>query len=124
MKTISFLPNLEVLKVRCYAFQGAELETESGEFKRLKFLLLEEIDLVNWTTEDDDCFPSLQHLIIVECYKLKEIPAQIGAIRTLKTIEIIDCSSSLVASAQNIQEEEKDYGNFSLQVLITSSWNL
>lgn len=87
-------------------FKGQSCKTKRGEFKKLKFLLLEDIDLVRWTTEDDDCFPSLQHLIMEHCYKLKEMPSQIGTIKTLKTIELVDCSSSLVASAQNIHEEE------------------
>ncbi|KAH6758242.1 hypothetical protein C2S51_018477 [Perilla frutescens var. frutescens] len=118
--SIGSLPNLKVLKLRCSAFQGAEWETEAGQFRSLKFLLLEDMDLVHWTIENDKCFPCLQGLIIGHCYKLKEIPRGIGAIPTLKTIEVVDCSPSVVASAHQIKENRKS----SVKVVINSSWSL
>ncbi|KAI3470175.1 hypothetical protein Pfo_026838 [Paulownia fortunei] len=46
MRMIASLPNLEVLKLRCYAFRGPDWETCEGEFSRLKYLLLEDTDLI------------------------------------------------------------------------------
>ncbi|KAH6782518.1 hypothetical protein C2S51_007811 [Perilla frutescens var. frutescens] len=119
MSAIGSLPSLEILKLRFSAFQGPEWKTvKKRKFQRLKFLLIEGIDLVHWTV-GHDCFRRLQRLIIWHCYKLKEIPSQIGDVPNLKTIEVVDCSPSVVASALQIKEDE----NSSLQVVITSSWS-
>ncbi|KAI3454416.1 hypothetical protein Pfo_011079 [Paulownia fortunei] len=53
MPCIGRLPKLEILKLRCYAFRGPEWKniegkTIFGEFPRLKFLLLEDLDLQHW----------------------------------------------------------------------------
>ncbi|XP_042006130.1 late blight resistance protein R1-A-like isoform X2 [Salvia splendens] len=112
MSVIGSLPKLEVLKVQCSAFPGPEWKTKVEEFPRLEFLLLEDIDPVHWRTDDDDeWLPCLQRLIIRNCYKL---PSQVGYIDVLKTIEVVDCSPSLVASALQIKEKEEEYGNFYL----------
>lgn len=122
MGAIGSLPYLEVLKVRCYAFLGPEWETKVGEFQRLEFLLLEDVDLEHWTTDEYDCFPSLQRLIIQHCYKLKKLPSQIGSIQTLKTIEVVDCNTLVMDSAKEIQEGiEENYWNFCLEVSTSSS---
>lgn len=114
ISAIGSLPYLQVLKLRCSAFQGPEWKTMFGGFSNLEHLLLEDVDLVHWTAEDK-CFECLQRLIIRHCYKLKEIPPQIGVISSLKKLEVVDCSPSVVASVQKI--------NYS-QVVIESSWNL
>lgn len=128
MSAIGSLPNLKVLKLRCSAFRGAEWKTGAGEFSSLEFLLLEDIDVVEWTIHNDnglhrlifyhDCFQSLQRLTIRHCFKLREIPPKIGDIQALKTMEVEDCSPSVVASAQQIQKKRS-----SVQVMIKSSWN-
>ncbi|RAL48794.1 hypothetical protein DM860_001114 [Cuscuta australis] len=66
--------NLEVLKLRCYAFQGLEWGVRQGEFLKLKFLLLEDSDLVRWEADDTSCFPFLDRVILRHCYGLEEIP--------------------------------------------------
>ncbi|KAI3464143.1 hypothetical protein Pfo_031293 [Paulownia fortunei] len=48
MSRIASLPNLNVLKLRCYAFRGPKWETEEKAFLGLKFLLIEDTDLVHW----------------------------------------------------------------------------
>ncbi|KAI3464151.1 hypothetical protein Pfo_020814 [Paulownia fortunei] len=122
MRMISALPNLEVLKLRCYAFRGPEWETYEGEFPQLKFLLLEDTDLVHWRA-DDGCFPSLQILIIRHCYKLKEIPLQIGSIPTLNMIELFDGNPSVVASAKQMQEDQLETLYGCADVNVHSSWD-
>ncbi|KAI3454380.1 hypothetical protein Pfo_011043 [Paulownia fortunei] len=122
MKYIGRLPNLEVLKLRWYAFQGPEWETYEGEFPRLKFLLLEDLDIQHWTADRHHC-PSLTRLIIRHCYKLRVIPWEIGRIQTLEMIEVDDCSPSLAISAQKIHKERHDWVNDYVQIQSHSSWD-
>ncbi|KAL0373733.1 UNVERIFIED_CONTAM: putative disease resistance RPP13-like protein 3 [Sesamum radiatum] len=119
MSDIAQLPNLEVLKLHCYAFQAPEWVTSAGDFSRLKYLLLEDIDLESWDSSYD-CFLLLQRLTIQHCYKLKEIPFEIGEIPTLQMIELVDCNDSLVASAKQLVSEQEEHGNV-FQVCIKSS---
>ncbi|KAL0309277.1 UNVERIFIED_CONTAM: putative late blight resistance proteinR1B-16 [Sesamum radiatum] len=117
MSGIAQLPNLEVLKLHCYAFQGPEWVV--GDFRQLKYLLLEDIDLERWDSSDD-CFPLLQRLTIQHCYKLKELPSEIGEIPTLKMIELVDCNDTLVALGKQLLSEQEKHGNV-FQVCIKSS---
>ncbi|KAG6413318.1 hypothetical protein SASPL_126027 [Salvia splendens] len=127
MSPIGWLPILKVLKLRCSAFRGAEWKPGDGEFPRLEYLLLEDMDLVKWAIRKDnqslifyqDSFQNLQHLIIRHCFKLREIPWRIGDIRSLKRMEVVDCGPSVIASAEQIQKKRS-----SVQLLIESSWKL
>ncbi|KAI3454406.1 hypothetical protein Pfo_011069 [Paulownia fortunei] len=110
MRHIGKLPKLEVVKLRWYACRGPEWKTYEGEFPRLKFLLLEDLDIQHWTANRHH-FPSLTRLIIRHCYKLREFPWGIGLIPTLEMIEVDDCSPSVVISAQQMQEELEQYGD-------------
>ncbi|KAL0356059.1 UNVERIFIED_CONTAM: putative late blight resistance proteinR1A-10 [Sesamum radiatum] len=118
MTIIGALPNLEVLKLLCYACQGTEWEPVEGEFRQLKYLLLEsQYDLVHWIANETH-FPNLQCLSIRYCVLLEEIPSDIGEISTLRMIELIDCPPSVVTSAKQIQEEQVDMGNEDLKVRV------
>ncbi|KAG8369899.1 hypothetical protein BUALT_Bualt14G0061400 [Buddleja alternifolia] len=118
MTTVGSLPNLEVLKIRNCNFEGPDWEPIEGEFCSLKFLLLEKLKLVSWLA-DATHFPRLRHLVIRSCIALEEIPCCIGDISTLEIIELDESNSSLLASARQIQEEQRDYGNDGLQVRIS-----
>ncbi|KAL0385156.1 UNVERIFIED_CONTAM: hypothetical protein Sradi_2909900 [Sesamum radiatum] len=120
MSDIAELRNLEVLKLRCYAFQGRAWETYEWEFFRLKFLLIEDTDLEHWYV-DYESFPSLERLSLQHCYKLKEMPPEIGELPNLEVMELVDCHPSLVASAKRIAEEQQSAGNDVLQVSVKSS---
>ncbi|KAK4402434.1 putative late blight resistance proteinR1A-10 [Sesamum angolense] len=120
MRYIANLPFLEVLKLRCYAFQGPEWKSIDGAFWNLTFLLVEDTDLEYWRV-DHTRFPCLQRLFIHHCYKLKEIPGGIKGIRTLEMVEIVDGSPSLVASAKQILEEQQSFRNYRLQVCVKYS---
>ncbi|KAK4438443.1 hypothetical protein Salat_0178600 [Sesamum alatum] len=117
MSIIGSLPHLEVLKLEQYAFTGAVWEPIEGEFSQLRFLLIKRTQLVRWIAENTH-FPCLEHLIIRECRDLEAIPSGIGDIATLKMIDIDDCSSSAVASVEQILEEQRDMENNVLQVLV------
>ncbi|CAA2993368.1 late blight resistance homolog R1B-16 isoform X1 [Olea europaea subsp. europaea] len=116
MTIFGMLPNLEVLKLREFAFVGPEWIPTEGEFLKLKFLLIWETDLEQWRA-DSTHFPRLECLILRKCSKLVEIPSDIGEIQTLKIIEIDNSSPSSVKSAKDILEEQRDQGNDVLEVL-------
>ncbi|XP_011071841.1 putative late blight resistance protein homolog R1A-10 [Sesamum indicum] len=117
MTIVGSLPNLEVLKLKKDACRGQEWEPVEEQFCRLKYLLLEELDLVQWRTNEAH-FPCLQSLIIRSCFRLREIPSAIGDITTLQMIELVDCHPSAVTSAKQIQEEQESMANEDLKVCI------
>lgn len=116
MSIIGSLPNLEVLKLY-RALYGEEWNTVEGEFSKLKFLLLESLDLCRWEAESSH-FPRLESLIIRYCEQLEEIPFGIGEIPTLKLIELYHCGEKANSSAEQIQEEQWSMGNEDLQVRV------
>lgn len=107
------LPNLEVLKIKHRAFYGQiwklNDEDEDG-FLKLKFLLLERMDLEQWEATSYH-FPSLEHLVITDCYPLEQIPFDFAEIQTLQVIELHKCMLSVLVSAKQIQEEHRSLGN-------------
>ncbi|KAL0364917.1 UNVERIFIED_CONTAM: putative late blight resistance proteinR1B-16 [Sesamum angustifolium] len=66
MGIVGSLPNLEVLKLRDYAFRGYKWETSEEEFHCLKFLLIDKSDLQHWITESSH-FPNLKCLLLYRC---------------------------------------------------------
>lgn len=117
MSKIGCLPNLEVLKLRGAAY-GKKWNTAEGDFLKLKFLLLESLDLCHWEAESSH-FPRLESLIIRYCEELEEIPFGVGEIPTLKLIELYNCGVHANSSAEQIQEEQRNLGNEDLQVRVT-----
>lgn len=120
VKVLGKLPNLEVLKLKDFSFQGPKWETDEEGFHQLKYLLVESRDLVLWKQADTGGypFPALQHLVLRFCYKLKKIPCEIGDIPTLQVIELHSCSPYATRVAKMIQEEQIDLGNSCLEVFI------
>ncbi|KAL2553183.1 putative late blight resistance protein-like protein R1A-6 [Forsythia ovata] len=118
MSIVGSLPNLEVLKLKNHAFEGSAWTTKEGEFRKLKFLLIEKNFLQFWKAEREH-FPRLECLTLRHCPYLKCIPSGIGEIPTLKLIILYECGLSVVASANSIQEEQQqDWGNDDLQVRV------
>ncbi|CAA2958982.1 Hypothetical predicted protein [Olea europaea subsp. europaea] len=120
MEIIGWLPNLQVLKIKEQIFPGSKWEFKNGGFLQLKVLLLDEVYLENWIA-DSIHFPELQRLVIKNCRDLK-IPSGIGEIPTLQSIELFHCGNSVITSAKQIQEEQENLGNDSLQVLIIGEY--
>ncbi|XP_073142034.1 putative late blight resistance protein homolog R1A-3 [Henckelia pumila] len=115
MRIIGLLPNLEVLKLKEFAFVGTVWEPVDGEFCQLKYLNINKARLIRWMAETSH-FPCLEHLKISQCFDLLEIPSGIGEIPTLQMIEIDGSSTFAVTSAEQILEEQRDLGNYVLQV--------
>ncbi|KAI3469011.1 hypothetical protein Pfo_025674 [Paulownia fortunei] len=122
MATLAVLPNLEVLKLISFAFEGDQWEPVEGGFVQLKLLLLENSDPIIWVA-DDSHFPNLHQLVLRECHRLRKIPKRIGDIITLQMIEVHDCSFCVVRSARKIHERQQMLGNDELGIRITSGDN-
>ncbi|CAA2954110.1 late blight resistance homolog R1A-10 isoform X1 [Olea europaea subsp. europaea] len=116
MTVVGSLSKLEVLKLKYHAFEGPLWESNDGEFRRLKLLLIHMTDLEHWKV-DETHFPSLERLSLQYCYDLAEIPSGIGKIPTLQKIELCECSTSVVTSAKFIEEEKTRFGNNGFQVV-------
>ncbi|PWA55592.1 Disease resistance protein [Artemisia annua] len=114
---IQLLPNLEVLKLRADAFDGSLWKTDEAQFQQLQFLRLEKLNIKQWEAYSIN-FPCLKQLEIVDCCDLEEIPLEIGDIPTLKLIKIDGCSVSVGDSVKRIQEEQRDVGNYDLQIKV------
>lgn len=115
MKIVGSLPNLKVLKLRDFACNGVEWETNEGEFCELRFLEISQSNLRHWITESSH-FPRLKCLVLLRCPNLREIPDSIGEIPTLEVIEMDNLNRQLVESGKQIQEEQQSCGNDALQL--------
>ncbi|KAL2243741.1 putative late blight resistance protein homolog R1A-4 [Sesamum indicum] len=119
INAIGSLPNLEVLKLYYNAFKGHEWNPVEGEFLRLRFLLLKDVDVVCWGADKAN-FPNLESLVLEDIINLKEIPSGIGEIETLHSIHLVNCSDSIINSAKYILEEQESLGNEALHVHVRS----
>ncbi|KAL0356180.1 UNVERIFIED_CONTAM: hypothetical protein Sradi_4064900 [Sesamum radiatum] len=118
MTVVGSLPNLEVLKLWSYAFEGPEWNSKEEQFPRLKVLYIFESDLAWWRAESSH-FPNLQRLILRRMAYLNEIPSDIGDIATLRSIQVYRCSRSAAISAKQIEREQHDNCN-ELEVHVNS----
>ncbi|PWA94208.1 Disease resistance protein [Artemisia annua] len=115
IQTVGLLPNLKVLKLNANACIGQRWETSDTGFPNLKFLKLQDLDIVKWEASSAH-FPRLQRLVVRRCSRLQEIPANIGEIVTLELIEVNWCGESTAQSARTIQKEQERNGNDFLKV--------
>ncbi|KAL3499041.1 hypothetical protein ACH5RR_041773 [Cinchona calisaya] len=104
------LPNLEVLKLRYESFKGKVWDMEEGEFPKLKYLELDDLDIVKWTG-DGDHFPCLEKLVLKKLCKLEEVLSCLSCSSTLEMIEVRRC-------AESIEDLVKDLGNEGIKILI------
>ncbi|KAM3321258.1 putative late blight resistance protein R1B-13 [Capsicum chacoense] len=119
---VAELPNLEVLKLIDGACDGKEWYPNVRGFTRLKVLLIEGYNLKYWKATNDN-FPVLEHLVLKECRRLKEIPIEFAEIHTLQLIELTRCLPKLGESATRIQKEQEDLGNNPVDVRISDSYD-
>nr|GMD15064.1 disease resistance protein RPP13-like isoform X6 [Ipomoea batatas] len=83
---------------------------EDDKFCELIVLEIGETDLEDWKATGHH-FPKLEHISLSSCKKLKEIPSGLAEISRLKSIQLRGCCPSVLASAQEIKEEQLDYLN-------------
>ncbi|XP_051123381.1 putative late blight resistance protein homolog R1B-23 [Andrographis paniculata] len=110
MSIVGLLPSLETLEISDGGVHGSEWEPVQGGFRRLKVLDIGNNNLVCWRAESMH-FPILESLRLTELDLLEEIPWGIGDILTLKSIDVENCSESVVDSAKEIWVEQHELGN-------------
>ncbi|XP_057810264.1 putative late blight resistance protein homolog R1A-10 [Salvia miltiorrhiza] len=109
----SLLPNLEVLILECYAFQGAEWEITPDSFLKLHVLAIEDTDLVRWRPQRGS-FPVLHSVSMKHCYKLEQLDWPYD--HCWITIELIDCNPLAVACANQLRNM------FPFELVVNSSF--
>ncbi|XP_051133306.1 putative late blight resistance protein homolog R1B-17 [Andrographis paniculata] len=122
MKEIGKLKFLEVLKLRNYAFQGVEWEANRWDNPNLKFLSLEDLDLVHWRLGPLS-FCRLVNVMISHCYKLEEIPKELGfSSSRVEAIKLVEVKPSVVMSAKEVLRR-RNRGNVErMQLEVDCSW--
>ncbi|XP_027069505.1 putative late blight resistance protein homolog R1A-3 [Coffea arabica] len=114
---IGKLCNLEVFKLGHEISRQDTWDMEGFEFPRLKYLKLEQLRIFRWKCSSDQ-FPRLRKLVLVRCWRLKEVPSCFGEVSTLEMIDVHGCSDSAVRSVWEIEEEQKDSGNEDFQIFV------
>ncbi|KAL8229354.1 hypothetical protein R6Q57_014254 [Mikania cordata] len=104
MSTIAMLPNLEVLKLKMYAFKGRQWDPLNGGFHLLKYLKIGKTDLVHWKALGHH-FPRLEHVVVEHCGDLVGIPYGLVDVSALQTIELHHTPRA-VESARSIQRQK------------------
>nr|XP_016465454.1 PREDICTED: putative late blight resistance protein homolog R1A-10 [Nicotiana tabacum] len=118
---IASLQNLKVLKLKYILSGSIKWKVSNGEFLQLEVLELDDLRIGGWIVEDD-AFPNLQHLILLECKSLKEIPSCFGDISSLKSIKVEECNESVNKSARDIWNTQvEDYQNYGFEVFISAT---
>ncbi|XP_042013233.1 putative late blight resistance protein homolog R1A-10 [Salvia splendens] len=102
MNDIASLPYLGALKLRSYAFQGSHWNIDDYHFPCLKFLLIEESDLVQWESRYKS-FPELKNLSMKHCYKLETIRIPYLFNHGIAEIELEDCNPLALTWATQLQ---------------------
>lgn len=106
MSTLGMLPNLEVLKLKDYAFKGSRWEPLDGGFRLLRVLQLGRSDLVHWHASSHH-FPRLERVVLKHCTKLEEIPCGFGEVSALQNMELYWPTPAAAASAKLIQQQKQ-----------------
>ncbi|XP_049404980.1 putative late blight resistance protein homolog R1A-4 [Solanum stenotomum] len=105
--SIGELPNLKILRLLLRTFEGDEWEVKNSEFRELKYLELENLNIAQWSVSKD-AFPILERLVLTKCKRLKKIPSHFDDAVSLKSIEVNWCSWYVANSAQEIQVFKQD----------------
>ncbi|CDP10351.1 unnamed protein product [Coffea canephora] len=95
-------------------------ELMEGGFPKLKVLTLSNLDIVEWIETDpisNDYFPCLQQLELFGIYNLKMMPACLGCISTLETIQVALCGYGVQSLVRKIGKAQKNYGNVNLKII-------
>lgn len=117
MSTVGMLLNLEILKLKEYAFAGRNWEPEEGGFCLLKVLQLGRTDLLQWDASSDH-FPSLERVVLKHCEKLRAVPCGLGGVATLKMLEIYWLTPSAAEYALEIQQLQHSIMNNGFKLLV------
>uniref|UniRef100_A0A3Q7ICE6 NB-ARC domain-containing protein n=1 Tax=Solanum lycopersicum TaxID=4081 RepID=A0A3Q7ICE6_SOLLC len=107
ISTLGMLPNLEVLKLKDYAFKGTQWEPLDGGFRLLRVLHIGRTNLEHWNASGHH-FPRLQQVFLKHCSSLNEIPFGLVEVSSLQNIELFWPTPAAAASARIIQQEKQE----------------
>lgn len=107
ISTLGMLPNLEVLKLKDYAFKGTQWEPLDGGFRLLRVLHIGRTNLVHWNASGHH-FPRLQQVFLKHCSSLNEIPFGLVEVPSLQNMELFWPTPAAAASARIIQQEKQE----------------
>ncbi|KAK4400120.1 putative late blight resistance proteinR1A-10 [Sesamum angolense] len=105
MSTLGMLPNLEVLKLKDYAFKGSRWEPLDGGFRLLRVLKIGRTDLIWWEASGHH-FPRLQHVVFRHCSSLEAIPSGLAEVSALQNMELHWPKPTAAHSARLIQRQK------------------
>ncbi|KAL0372775.1 UNVERIFIED_CONTAM: putative late blight resistance proteinR1A-10 [Sesamum calycinum] len=105
MSTLGMLPNLEVLKLKDYAFKGSRWEPLDGGFRLLRVLKIGRTDLIWWDASGHH-FPRLQHVVFRHCSSLEAIPSGLAEVSALQNMELHWPKPTAAHSARLIQRQK------------------
>ncbi|XP_047262017.1 putative late blight resistance protein homolog R1A-3 [Capsicum annuum] len=106
ISTLGMLPNLEVLKLKDYAFKGTQWEPLDGGFRLLRVLHIGRTNLEHWNASGHH-FPRLQQVFLKHCSCLNEIPFGLVEVPSLQNMELFWPTPAAAASARTIQQKKQ-----------------
>ncbi|PHT39212.1 hypothetical protein CQW23_22785 [Capsicum baccatum] len=114
---ISGLPVLEYLQLVCCHKSKEWCIPPDFTFHKLRLLKLVRFGTTTWDASEES-FPQLETLVIINCYRLEEIPSSFADIPTLKQVKLIHCTRTLQASAEIIKEDLiENEGNDCIEII-------
>ncbi|KAE8008664.1 hypothetical protein FH972_005156 [Carpinus fangiana] len=99
LSCVQALPNLLNLSLN-HAYDGEQLHFEKGGFRRLKRLTLREMKKLKFVEIDRGSLPSLEQLEIGPCPQMKEVPAGIQHLKSLKILDFYEMDREFVLRMQ------------------------
>ncbi|KAE7996563.1 hypothetical protein FH972_001275 [Carpinus fangiana] len=96
---VQALPNLITLSLN-HAYDGEQLHFEEGSFRKLKKLILREMEKLKMMEIDKGSLPGLEQLEIGPCPQMKEVPSGIQDLESLKIIDFYEMQREFVLRMQ------------------------
>ena len=92
LQNLPYLVELQLLD----AFTGTQLEFQSGKFRQLKILDLQQLEQLRSIVMEEGTLPCLQKLIISHCSKLRQVPGGIENLIHLQMLLLYDMPDPFV----------------------------
>ncbi|EPS66125.1 hypothetical protein M569_08652, partial [Genlisea aurea] len=116
------LPKLEAMELKCNACDGKVWKVKQGDFPNLRMLKIDGTDLVSWKYGGGEgggyIFPRLEHLVLLRCECLRELPRCFKQIETGMLIEVDKSNELVLEWTKDLKVEQECYGNEDFQILV------
>ncbi|XP_056173942.1 disease resistance protein RPM1-like [Syzygium oleosum] len=110
LATLGKLPNLVELELR-RAYDGSQLDFKNEHFRKLKILLLEELEGLRSVSLEKGTMSCLENLTISRCQWLERMPSGIEHIRNIQKLTFFDMSHEFYDKVR-ADHEKDDYQIF------------